>query len=117
MRLTPKMIGIVVFFAVITVYAFYQTHALAEGPEIILEEPTVSSLVTTNPVLVIKGQAKQISRLYLNNWQIFTNQDGHFNEKLLLARGYNKVSLRAEDKFGREIASDFELVYKPSKKN
>lgn len=104
----------VIFFALITVYAFYQTHALAEGPEIILLEPTTPNSVT-DPVVIITGIAERIAYLSLNGQQIFTDKAGHFNEKLLLAPGLNSISLDARDRFDRVIAKKIEVFYEAVK--
>ena len=112
--MTPKTVATIIFFFLITVYAFYQTHALAEGPEIILLEPTTPDSVT-DPVVVISGIAERISHLFLNGRQIFTDKEGHFNEKLLLAPGFNSISLDARDRFDRVIAKKIEVFYESVK--
>lgn len=105
--------ALVIFFLLIAVYALYQTHALAEGPNIVIEQPVTSGATTADPVVTIEGQAERISHLFLNGGRIFTNEAGHFREKLLLAPGYNLISLIAQDKFDREIEREIELVYNP----
>ena len=107
------MVAFVVFFLLIVIYAFYQTRALAEGPSIIVEQPVASSQAITDPLVTIAGQAERISYLFLNGGRIFTDETGHFREQLLLAPGYNLITLLAQDKFNREIEREIELVYSP----
>ncbi len=111
-RLTPKAVAFSIFFLLIIIYAFYQTYALAEGPDIAMEQPTTNGTIT-DPLVTIAGQAERISHLFLNGGQIFTDESGHFREKLLLAPGYNLITLLAKDKFSREIERRIELVYSP----
>lgn len=114
---TPKVqifirIGIlIILIAVFGIYGFYKTKDFLMGPKIILETPK-NGEVLSNSYLTIDGTAKRISQLYLNGRQIFTDEDGKFNENLLLARGYNIIEVSAIDKFNREIREVRKIVIK-----
>ncbi|MEA1929622.1 MAG: hypothetical protein U9M92_01930 [Patescibacteria group bacterium] len=110
--LSPKTISLALFFVLAVVYAFYQTHALAEGPEIIINQPVDNSTLE-EPLVVVEGQATRIAHLFLNGGQVFTDENGHFTERLLLAPGYNLISLAARDKFDRVVEKRLELIYQP----
>ena len=49
----------------------------------------------------ITGKTSNISTLFLNGRQIFTDKDGRFKGDLLLAEGYNIIEVSGADKFGR----------------
>ncbi len=102
---------IVAAIAIFLVYGLYRAQNFLTGPKISIEAPENGG-VFSSPDIEIKGVAKNISLLYLNGRQIFTDNEGNFFENLLLAKGYNIVELKAKDKFGREIRETEELVLK-----
>jgi hypothetical protein len=96
---------------VFVVYGFIKAENFLLGPKIIINTPK-DGQTFTNSAIEISGQASNISLLYLNGRQIFTNKSGEFKESLLLARGYNIIEIKAKDKFNREIKEIRELVLK-----
>ncbi len=60
----------------------------------------------------IEGVAKNISHISMNDRQMFTDEEGEFSEKLLLSYGYNIITVKAKDRFGRETKKTLELIYK-----
>ena len=48
----------------------------------------------------------------MNDRQMFTDEEGEFSEKLLLSYGYNIITVKAKDRFGRETKKTLELIYK-----
>ncbi|PSO46395.1 MAG: hypothetical protein BRC24_02205 [Parcubacteria group bacterium SW_4_46_8] len=100
----------------IGVFAYYQSAALIRGPVVVITAPTNGKTFTSAPVTV-KGTASHISYLSLNGRQIFTDTDGVFAERLLLAPGYNIITITAEDKFDRTRTKTLELVYTDKETN
>ncbi|MBX4198502.1 hypothetical protein KW782_04195 [Candidatus Parcubacteria bacterium] len=90
-------------------YALYQAQNLINGPELNLEYPINGSTLNT-PAVAIKGIAKNVAYISLNNRQIFIDNEGLFNEELVLAPGYNIWTLEAKDKFGRSVSKKIELI-------
>lgn len=98
------------FFLVLIAYGLFQTKNLMLGPSLAIASPVDGAAVALNPVEV-RGQAERIAFLSLNGEKIFTDENGHFSQKLLLNRGYNIIKLEAEDRFGRTIQKIINLVY------
>jgi hypothetical protein len=94
-------------------YALYQAKNLILGPQLIVESPLDGSTVGQAAV-VIKGIAKNIAYISLNDRQIYVDKDGVFNEELLLAPGYNIWKVEAKDKFGRIVSKKIELIFNKS---
>jgi hypothetical protein len=109
-RLTSKHLIGLAFFFIIVGYASYQMHGIASGPALKIEAPLPATTVHS-PLVTVSGQAKRIAHIYLNNSQIFTDEEGNFKEKLLLAPGYNILKLAVTDKFGRYVEKKLEVVY------
>lgn len=92
-------VGLIVL---ILAYSAYQTRNLIRGPIIVVEQPLDGS-VFQQPEITLAGQTKNIAKLYLNDRKIFTDEQGHFQESLLIADGYSILKLQATDRFGRTI--------------
>ena len=91
-------------------YTYYQTKDLIAGPQIEINSPRNGS-GTSEELIEINGVAKNISRISMNNLSIYTDQNGVFKEKFLLAEGYNIIELSASDRFGRTKNKKLEIVY------
>ena len=104
-----KIIFLVLILALIVGYVFFQGYDFIRGPVIEITSPANGSGFD-DPIITIEGTAKNISFLYLNGEQIFADQKGYFGEKLLLHPGYNIMTLRATDKFNREVKQELHLI-------
>lgn len=98
---------------VVLVYAATKSINLLSGPELTLEKPINGETVSSD-LLTIEGTARNIAFLTLNDRRIFVNDTGVIFDQLLLYEGYNIITLKAEDKFGRETSLIREVIYKPN---
>jgi hypothetical protein len=105
-------IGICAFAILIIVgYSLFQAQNLLRGPEVIITEPT-DGLMVSQSSISIRGTTKNIASINLNNRPIFIDEEGRFNEEILLSYGYNVITVTAKDKFGRSTLEQLHLVYK-----
>lgn len=93
------------------VYGMYKAKAFLEGPRIAIESPLNGQSVDES-FTEIAGKTSNVSSLFLNGRQIFTDKDGYFKGDLLLAEGYNIIEVSGADKFGRTAKEKLELVFK-----
>ena len=105
-----KNIVFAILLVAILGYTYFQMQNIVTGPVITITEPKNGAVLTSSHIEVI-GTTKNISNINLNDRQIFIDESGAFKEKLLLSPGYNIITLRAKDKFGRETKNVLELVY------
>lgn len=111
-RDTLKWITIGCVGVILMSYAVFQARFLIIGPQITLDsEP--ESLQNERRVF-LEGTAFNISRLWLNDRQIFTDTQGNFREALILENGYTISTLRAEDRYGRNTTLTRSYVYAPA---
>lgn len=103
---------LVAAIAGIGIYAYQQSAAFIRGPVVTIEGPQDGETFRKQRITV-QGSAEHIAYMRLNGRQIYTNQQGVFREALLLAPGYNIITITAEDKFGRTNTQKRALVYKP----
>lgn len=104
-------IGVVIFLLVsFGAYGLYKAKAFLGGPKIIIEYPQNGQDVEESFV-EISGKVINVSSLFLNGRQIFTDKEGNFKGDLLLASGYNIIGVSGVDKFGRTAKEKLELVF------
>ena len=95
----------------IGVYAYLQSREFRAGPMVTITSPDNGSTFT-DPAITVSGTAENVAYLSLNDSPIFVNTKGTFTEKLLLLPGYNILSVKARDQFGKTVLKTLELVYK-----
>ena len=100
---------IAVIFLLVGGYAFFRTKDLLAGPKITIISPENGASLTVSATL-IRGTAKNISSLSLDDRPIYVDDKGNFSEIMALSPGYNILSLKAEDKFGKKKEVALELV-------
>ena len=104
-------IALGVFFLVVIGYAYFEAQGILFGPSIsITSQPTE----VHEPFIIIKGQADRIASLSMNGTTIPVTETGAFEEPYLLAPGYNRIILMAEDKYGRTRTKAMEIVLSQS---
>ena len=104
-------LGLILFLFIVG-YAYYRSRDLVRGPQITVTSPHDNDTVST-ALLEISGNMKNSTGETLDDRKIFLDTAGNFKEKLLLEEGYNIISLKAEDRFGRKVEKRLSLVYKP----
>jgi len=112
-KISAKTVVVAFIVLIIFTYSFFKFKNLIYGPEITLFSPQDGSSLK-NELIRVKGRAERITQISLNGRKIFTDEEGNFEEPLLLSSGYNFFELRAKDKFGREISKKLQLVYEKS---
>lgn len=105
-----RIVLFTVLALVILSYSAFQARKIIEGPEISLTSPL--SGIQTDPLVNIVGRASNIKEIKLNGNAIFIDEQGNFNEKMVLSSGYNFIEIEAWDKFNKETKKTVELVYK-----
>lgn len=93
-------------------YASFQARNLLGGPRVLLDpEPSVVQQART---ISLTGTTENITEITLNGRQISTNEEGRFEETLVLENGYTIMTLRARDRFGRSVSVSQPFVYTPA---
>lgn len=95
----------------IALYSYLRAENLIRGPVLDVTTPEHGATVTES-LIEVAGTARNITRISLNDRDIFVDESGAFREKLLLPYGYTILTVKAEDRFGRKAEKSIELVYK-----
>jgi hypothetical protein len=107
-----QFLGLLIFLTLIVVYVGFQARFLIIGPQIVLAtEPNTQQ---NERMITLEGSAFNITHLWLNDRQIFTDEEGRFSEALVLENGYTITTLRAKDRYGRETRVVRSYVYTPA---
>lgn len=109
-KLPPVKILIGLLLAIIIIaYGFYESHNLIYGPSLVVETPLDGETIR-DPLISVTGKTKRIAKIFLNGKQIFTRDDGTFDEPLLLGYGYNIIGIKVQDQFKREVIKTIRVV-------
>ncbi|OGG67147.1 hypothetical protein A3I99_02350 [Candidatus Kaiserbacteria bacterium RIFCSPLOWO2_02_FULL_45_11b] len=112
LRSVLKFLGLVLLLGAIGMYVAFQARFLITGPQIVLDfEPATQQ---NERMIRLTGSAYNITHLWLNDRQIFTDEEGYFDEALVLENGYTITTLRAKDRYGRETRVVRSFVYTPA---
>lgn len=105
-------IKIYITAAIVLIVVLYSSFCAKDyllGPSLKVLSP-ISGIPANDSYLEIKGQAKRIAKIFIDDRQVFTDDQGNFKEPLLLSYGYNIIRVRAEDRFGRKVDEKIQLV-------
>lgn len=105
----PQYYLVLAIFCLLIAYSLYQARFIIIGPRIQVSNLSDGQVVNT-PILEIEGEAKNVARISLNDRQIFTDAEGHWNEKLIVSPGMSIITLNAKDRFGREITKHLRII-------
>jgi len=111
-RTIVKLLFIGVGLVLIVLYISFQARFLISGPQITLNNEL--PLLQNQRQVFLSGEAFNISHLWINDRQIYTDAQGGFNEPLVLENGYTVATLRAEDRYGRATEVTRTFVYAPA---
>lgn len=112
LRLILKLIGILMLLCLIIFYVMFQARFLITGPQITLtDEPDTRQ---NERVVTLTGKALNITHLWLNGRQIYTDVNGYFEEALVLENSYTITTLQAKDRYGRETRVVRSFAYTPT---
>jgi len=89
-------------------YGFFEARRLITGPVITIESP-LSGTATSSSSVVVRGTAKNIAFLTINDRPAFTDEEGRFAERVSAPPGYTIFTVRGKDRFGRESSKQVHI--------
>lgn len=107
-----KIIGALLGSALFIGYAYFQVMRVLYGATLLVREPQPGATLT-KPLITVSGEVSRAAFISVNDREILTDESGHFAEELLLARGYNVITVRTKDRFGVVREERREVVYRP----
>lgn len=107
---SPKRVIVILLVLVFVGYVLFQARALVLGPRVWVNTPTDGQIVYEQ-LVPIQGGSRNIAWIELNGRQIFTDENGAWEEKLLVSDGASIMTVKVRDRFGREVEKSI-LIYK-----
>ena len=104
-----QLSGALILAGIIIAYAISRSLNYARGPEIIIFNPSNGSTATSSTI-TIDGQALRVNKITLNGNPIFIDENGYWKETLIVLPGLNKITVSADDQFGRKTSQTLDLV-------
>lgn len=104
-----RRLGILCFVLVMILYGLFQARNLLMGPVVLINTPK-NGAMSAEALTTITGEARNISEITLNDRPILVDEEGYFEEQLLLPQGYTIMTLEARDRFGRTTVETLQLV-------
>lgn len=104
-----RIIVAVVVILIIVIYAIWRSLNYARGPAITITSPANGSSVDTETV-EITGSAARVNNLIMNGRSISVDQQGNFDETVIIFSGTNKITFTASDQFGRSVSKELDIV-------
>ena len=111
--ITPKVLifGLsIIIIAAISIYFFYQISFLTEPPKLIIETPAEDLIIKEEKIL-IKGKTQVNAEVSINGGGVWLDENGAFNQELLLQEGINVIKIIAVNKFGRKNEITRKIIY------
>ena len=101
-----------VFFLLFVLYGGFEAAKVVLGPSLTIISP--KNLATLNkPLVTVSGKVLRAAYITIDDRQIFADQNGNIADRLLLLPGYNIITIKVRDRFGKEVSKRIELSYVP----
>jgi hypothetical protein len=104
-----KIGSAVLVVLIIGAYALWRSFAYAQGPHITLSQPTNYASITSTTTHVI-GRVERANTITLNGKAITIDEQGNFDETIVVFPGTNVLTLVARDQFGRSVETHIRLT-------
>ena len=101
--LTPRrilLIASVLVFLGAFIYVASQIRSVLAPPKLTIDQPAADETVSGNSI-VVSGSAEIGSDVSINNQAVFLDQNGQFNENVILGSGLNTIEITAKNKFNK----------------
>lgn len=104
-----KIISVAAIIGLIIAYAIWRSFSYVQGPKIIIFTPENGSS-TASSTATIRGRAERTTGLSLNGNTISVDEQGNWDQTLIVFPGDNIISIKASDRFGRSISQTLSIV-------
>jgi len=104
-----KTIGVVFLSLIIVAYAVSRSLDYAKGPSIEISNPQ-NGITATSTTIEITGRALRVNEIFLNGNPILIDENGNWNETIILFPGLNKLTILGKDQFNRQTIKELDII-------
>jgi hypothetical protein len=111
--ITPKLVTIFFSLLVLTVvgyYLWYQINSFSSKPYLFVSSPT-SNISVDDPEITLKGETEKEIVIEINGENVFVDQEGHFEEVIMLQPGRNQIIIEAKNRFNKTKKEEINVNY------
>ncbi len=104
---TPKIISAVLIsmlFLGLSFYLYAKIDSFVATPELVVLNPEKDSIVKESQI-VIRGKTGKGNKVFVNNQPVTIDDNGFFDEKIILKNGINVITVKSVNRFGKESKS------------
>lgn len=105
-----KRILVLILLLGIASLIIYETRFVTHGPRIDIQSPVDGSSFT-EPLITLTGTVSNVATMTINGNRALPRTDGDFSYPLALPEGYSLVTIRAQDRFGKETTLSLKYWY------
>ena len=102
-KIIAMTVAVVVLVGLFLLYR--EVDSFASAPSLVILSPDSNSEVSGNSVYV-KGSTDKEAALFINGQPILVGEDGKFGENLTLQGGLNNITIKAVNKFKKEVSEN-----------
>jgi cytoskeletal protein RodZ len=102
--ITPQIfrnIVILIIFLLLAIYLGFQINKIFTMPDLVVFQPD-KNITTSQNFIEIKGQTEREARVFINNKEIYIDNNGEFKATLDLQKGLNTIKISASKKHSKE---------------
>ncbi len=103
-----KIYTFLILIILILIYAFFRFYNYISGPKINIYYPKPYQTIYED-TFIINGNIKNAKNIYINEREIFMDENGNFAEKLIAKSPYTTITVKAVDKYGKEKSKILEI--------
>lgn len=107
-RVMIKWVLVALSALVVVGYTYFVLSGYLRGPQIVLSSPQ-NGYSTTTPLIAIVGTAVHTNNLTINGFKTPIDLEGNFSSQLILAPGYNIMTIAAQDRYDRTVEKTIEI--------
>lgn len=100
LSLVVKNLAFISFVFLFVVYIGWQIHGIVTPPKLIVYSP-IEGQLSNRAETAIQGETDKESQLEVNGKEIKVNEQGKFNDVILLSNGVNTITLSTTKKHGK----------------
>lgn len=98
----------------ISTLTIFELRKVISGPKITIEckdKDDCINIISDRNVYILTGKTKNVSTMFMGDRKIFMDTHGNFTEEIILYPGYNLISIKSIDRFGKEVKKDISIYY------
>jgi hypothetical protein len=103
---TPKMVTVILALVIAiggSYYLYKEIGRFAALPRLVVTNPIGDTSVAGNSIS-ISGYTDQDAKLSINDQPVMVNDNGEFQENILLQEGVNKINISSVNRFGKNAS-------------